>query len=404
MSRVTLRLVLLVSCAHALAHAFELSLPGVEEEIAREYGVGKSAMGWLAACWRGPWGFGSLLAGLLVDRYGGKRMLAIYLLGAGAMCLFAGTHLPLAILFVVMFAMGSFASIYHPAGLALISHETNADNRPFALGIHGVFGSLGIGLSPLLAGTLLSAAWNWREYYFLLAAAGGGLGLVFSWQAMSGRVTDGIDGHHESRQSHSSHSSRLAAESADWLSFFLLTLIALMQGFVYSGLMSFLPRYFNESSLRLPGMEGLGTGQVLAGLVLILGCIGQMLSGLFARASRLEWQLAAITFGNAPCLIGMAVTTGWSSVAAAGMFALVHFMHQPIYNSLVAKYTPRSRRSLGYGIGFAMSFGVGGLGAAFAGYSPSHWFSYFSFAGITVFCGCCCLLLWLRIRRLSAGK
>ena len=50
----------------------------------------------------------------------------------------------LAVLFGAMFAMGCFASIYHPAGVGLISHHTTPENRPMALGYHGILGSVGI--------------------------------------------------------------------------------------------------------------------------------------------------------------------------------------------------------------------------------------------------------------------
>ena len=77
----------------------------------------------------------------------------------------------------------------------------------------------------------------------------------------------------------------------------------------------------------------------------------------------LEAQITLITFGNAPFLLWMGLATGWQRVAAAASFALVHFMNQPIYNSLIAKYTPRHRRSLCYGLSFAMAFGLGSFGS-----------------------------------------
>ncbi len=172
LSRSTLRLVLIVSCAHALVHIFELALPSVEMLMAEDYGVGKSTMGLLSTYWRLPWGFGALGAGWLVDRVGSQRMLAVYLLGCAATCCLVGLTLPLPWLFVVMFTMGAFASIYHPAGLALISHATTLENRPRALGLHGIFGSAGIGSAPFLAALLLTLGFTWQQYYFGLAAAG----------------------------------------------------------------------------------------------------------------------------------------------------------------------------------------------------------------------------------------
>ena len=77
-------LILLVCCAHALVHIYELSLPSVEQQIADEYYGGdavrgKLLTGQMSNSWRFTWGFGALGAGWLVDRYGSRQMLAVYL-------------------------------------------------------------------------------------------------------------------------------------------------------------------------------------------------------------------------------------------------------------------------------------------------------------------------------------
>ena len=65
--------------------------------------------------------------------------------------------------------MGTFASIYHPAGLSLISRETTPETRGKALGWHGIFGSLGIALAPFLASIVFATgAVGWRDYYLVL--------------------------------------------------------------------------------------------------------------------------------------------------------------------------------------------------------------------------------------------
>ena len=110
---------------------------------------------------------------------------------------------------------------------------------------------------------------------------------------------------------------------------------------------------------------------LLAAPVLLVGCAGQYLAGRFARPRILEKQLALVTFANVPFLLWMAAASSWGRLLAAGCFALVHFMHQPIYNSLIAKYSPTSRRSLCYGFSFAMGLGLGSVGASFAGFTSS---------------------------------
>jgi len=388
MSSRVLGIVLLVSAAHAMAHVYELSLPSVEKNIADEFRpgqveAGKQLTGRLGTTWRVPWGFGALLAGWLVDRWGGRRMLAVYLLGCGLMCLVAGFSLPLAVLFVVMFAMGSAASIYHPAGLALISHETTIENRPRALGIHGVFGSLGIALAPFLAGVLLTAGMSWRGYYWGLAAPGFVLGIVFLFSHRR----------HARQTTDTEEQITLAAaqlredEHAHWPTFFALTGVIMLSGIIYSAAFHFLPRYLIDAGFVVSGVTAEQQSKYLAAAVLLLGCVGQYVSGRIATPARLEWQLAWIALANAPCLVWMSLATGWQRVAAAGLFALVHFMIQPVYNTLVAKYTPRSRRSTAYGVSNAIGFGIGALGPLLAGYLGSLSLTYAVLAGVAVASG-----------------
>jgi hypothetical protein len=85
-------------------------------------------------------------------------------------------------------------------------------------------------------------------------------------------------------------------------------------------------------------------------------------------------------------------------------FALVHFMNQPIYNSLIASYVPRGRRSLGYGFSFLMSFGLGSFGATFAGHAGSTFsqqFYYATLATLALFASMIALILRFRHRRMA---
>ncbi|MCO6457209.1 MAG: MFS transporter [Pirellulaceae bacterium] len=400
MSASTLRLVLLVSCAHALVHVFELSLPSVEQSIAAAYvpgdeAAGKQMTGLLQTCWRLPWGLGAVLAGWLVDRWGSKGMLAVYLLGAAATCILVGLAPPLPLFFLTMFAMGSLACIYHPAGLALISHEVAPRQLPLSLGIHGVFGSLGIGATPLVAGLLLARGASWETYFWLLAVPGLLLGSVFVWQAWR---------HGDTHAARSRKDETLAADDpADWPAFFTLTVLALLQGFVYSAVLSFLPRYLGHSAVTAGGeggeWSGASFGALVSGGVLLVGCVGQFVAGMWARSERLEQQLTWITLGNAPFLFWMSLATGWQTIVAASLFALIHFMHQPIYNSLIARYSPRRHRSRCYGFSFAMGLGVGSLGATFAGFSTSNLVTYGTLGAVALAAAMLGAVLWRRAAR-----
>lgn len=401
MSRQLLWLVILVSCAHAMVHIYELALPSVELQIAAEYSpdnvlAGKEMTGELSNYWRLLFGFGALGAGFLVDRLGANRMLAAYLLGCGATCVAAGFSAGTTSLTMSMIAMGAFASIYHPAGLTLISHETNPDNRTRALGLHGIFGSAGIALAPFLAGSLLAAGFTWQQYYWLLAVPGFLLSTFFISRALRKPPPEPENDAAEKT------AVRVSEESADWWSFATLAFLGMLQGFIYAALMTFLPRYLSHWQPDWVHLTDVSAGNYQAGMVLAVGCVGQYVSGRFARPSRLEAQQAVVAVSNAPCLLWMAFAQGQQRLWAAALFALVHFMHQPLYNSLIAKYTPRSRRSFCYGISFAITFGMGSFGARYAGSSTDDRLIYGGLAGVAVFAGCVGAALWWRNRATSA--
>ncbi len=396
MSRATFRLVLLVSCAHALVHVFELSLPSVEQMIGDEFHVGRDQTGMLGTAWRLPFGLGALLAGWLADRFGSKRMLLVYLVGCSGMALLAYRAPSLAALFAAMFGMGCFASVYHPAGLALISTETTAENRPAALGWHGVLGSIGIAAAPLLAAVVFhTGAVTWRQYYALIvipAIVIAGL-LLFSLKRTPTRAERTTDVTRKPA----------AGGEARWGAFLLLVVIGMSMGFTYAAFMHFLPRYLNRAGMKPPDVSAEAFRNYLTAFVLLFAAIGQGVAGKIARPGRLEPLFASILFASAPPLVWMSLADGQARLWAACTLALVHFMNQPVYNSLIAEYVPRARRSLGYGFSYTLCFGIGGLGPTYAGLMKDDRWTYGGLAVFAAIGGLLALAL-VRWRKLAPAR
>lgn len=388
MSPSTFRLVLLISCAHALVHLFELALPSVEQMIGEEFHVDRAQTGMLGSAWRLPFGFGALLAGWLADRYGAKLMLLVFLGGCIATSIVAFFSPSFGLIFGAMFAMGCFASIYHPVGLALISRITTPQNRPAALGWHGILGSIGIAAAPLSAALVFGTTGiGWREYYLVLCLPAAAVAVLIAIVLKT-----------DSRQSEDLPTANIPDQPADpdnsqWTTFFQLVFVGALSGFVYAGLLHFLPRYLDTSGLRPSSMAPESFRNLVTALALGFGIVGQAVAGRLAREGHLERFLALIMFGNVPCLLWMAFATGPWRVAAACTTALVHFMSQPVYNSLIAQYVPRARRSVGYGFSNTICFGIGALGPTFAGFLRSDQHTYVAMAVVISFAGLVALTL-----------
>jgi len=357
----TFRLVLLISCAHALVHTFELALPAVEQMIGDEYGVGKSATGTLGMVWRLPFGLGAVLAGFLADRYGSRPLLIVYLVGCSVTAVLARWAPTFNVLFMVMLAMGCFASIYHPAGLSLISRETTPETRGSALGLHGIIGSLGIAGAPFGAMLLFSSGnLGWRDYYLILTLP--------AMLIAARLLLDELRYRKESRLAPAMSAGEVMPEEAiRWSRYLLLVSAGALSGFVYGAFMHFLPRYLDTAGLRPEDWTPASFRNALAAVVLACGAVGQGIAGRLCQPGRLELLLVLVLFGNVPPLIWMAFAEGPSRFVAACVLAVIHFMNQPVYNSLIAQHIPASRRSLGYGFSNMMCFGIGAFGPYFAG-------------------------------------
>lgn len=357
----TFRLVLLISCAHALVHTFELALPAVEQMIGDEYGVGKSAMGTLGMVWRLPFGLGAVLAGFLADRYGSRPLLIVYLVGCSVTAVLAQWAPTFNVLFMVMLAMGCFASIYHPAGLSLISRATTPETRGSALGLHGIIGSLGIAGAPFGAMLLFSSGnLGWRDYYLILT--------VPAMLIAARLLLDELRYRKESRLAPATSAGEVMPEEAiRWSRYLILVSAGAFSGFVYGAFMHFLPRYLDTAGLRPEDWTPASFRNALAAVVLACGAVGQGIAGRLCRPGRLELLLVLVLFGNVPPLIWMAFAEGPSRFVAACVLAVIHFMNQPVYNSLIAQHIPASRRSFGYGFSNMMCFGIGAFGPYFAG-------------------------------------
>ena len=370
-----------------MVHVFEHALPAVEQMIGEEYEVGRERTGAMGTVWRLPFGLGAMLAGWLADRYGSKRLLIVYLLGCMATAGLAAFAPSIAVLFGIMFVMGCFASIYHPAGLSLLSRETTPANRGAALGWHGIFGSIGIAAAPFLASLVFSTGLvGWRGYYLLLAFPAIIILLLISRLPVH-------DNGAAKGQSDRERTPSGEPESLAWRRFLLLVTAGAISGFVYAAFLQFLPRYLDETGLRPSSWSRESFRNALATVALTCAAVGQGVAGRIAEPGKLEKQLTCILFGNVPFLLWMAVADGPSRFVAACLLAFVHFMNQPVYNSLIAQIVPPERRSVGYGFSNMMCFGIGAFGPLVAGLLPSDEAVYATLGALAALAGTVSLLL-----------
>ena len=347
-----------VTAAHALNHAYILIIPLFLTTWIREFDADLFVLGLIAATAYALYGAGSVPFGYLADRIGSKPLINLYLAGAVAALLFVALSQTLLQLAVALALLGLFLSPHHPAGTALITREVRQQGRGF--GYHGMGGSLGVALGPLIAALLLLTL-EWRAIIalFSLPALVVLLAMIFGAPA------------EEARREPAS----LAQMRGVFLTrgFLLVLLVYVFAGVAYWGALTFLPAYLD--SLGLPPLN-VGGGVLTAGLylfpaVLALGAAGQVAGGYLADRPGVEITLAMASVVVGGLLILLAIPAAGAVVGIAFAFGFLLFALEPLQNLLVSRRAPPNLRGLAYGLVFLAVFGIGATGAALGGYIGS---------------------------------
>ncbi|MEE9593697.1 MAG: MFS transporter, partial [Thermoplasmata archaeon] len=344
-----------ITAAHALNHAYILIIPLFLTTWIEEFNSDLFVMGIVAAIAYALYGGGSVPFGYLADRVGSKPLISIYLAGAVAALVLVALAQTLVQLTLALALLGLFLSPHHPAGTALITREVRQQGRGF--GYHGMGGSLGVALGPLIAAVLLLSL-DWRAIFGLFALPALVVLVAMVFFAPSEEAPRGA--------------TNWAEMKGVFLTrgFLLVFLVYVFAGIAYWGALTFLPAYLDSlglSALSVSGRE-LTAGLYLFPAVLALGAAGQVAGGFFADRPKVEVALSAASGLVAVLLLLLALPSAPAVVGIAFVFGFLLFALEPLQNVLVARQAPPNLRGLAYGLVFLSVFGIGAAGAALGGY------------------------------------
>nr|WP_306060132.1 MFS transporter [Natronococcus sp. AD5] len=366
---------------HAMVHTYELSIPILMTIWLLEFSTTAAVLGVAVAIGYGLFGVGALPGGLLVDRFGSRTLISGCLAGMGLSFLILSLAPGVVGVTVALALWGAAASVYHPAGLTLISNGVEERGRGFAY--HGMAGNVGIAGGPLLTAVLL-LAFDWRVVAAVLAvpalvAAVVGVTVEFDPTAAV-ELTDGGDlrGVPNSLAEFAGETRRLFT-----LGFLLVFIIVSFNGLYYRGVLTFLPDLLDSfltaavGDVRLgvfdsdgPIAEELDLAQYLYAGLLTVGIGGQYLGGRLTDAIEpdrgLVIMLTALT-AIALLFVPAAHAGLWGLVAVSVALSFALFAMQPLTQATIAKYSLPESRGLSFGYTYLAIFGIGALGAAIVG-------------------------------------
>lgn len=169
---------LLLNIGHFLDHLFTLIFATVAAlTLTRDWGMSYGEL--LAYATPGFLAFGlfSLPAGWLADKWSREGMMVVFFFGIGVTSIltsFAAS--PLQIGFG-LFAIGVFAAIYHPVGLAIVTMKWR--NTGMRIAVNGVFGNLGVASAALITGYFIDNG-GWRTAFVVPGIISIGIGIAYA--------------------------------------------------------------------------------------------------------------------------------------------------------------------------------------------------------------------------------
>ncbi|HLA41752.1 MAG TPA: MFS transporter, partial [Candidatus Glassbacteria bacterium] len=252
------RVIFFTSIGHGLMHVIELIYAGILPILLVYFNLSLAEVGVLVFPSLVVLGLGSFPAGFLSDRWSSYRIFLLFFFGSAGGCLLAGLSRSVWQLAASLSLLGLFMSLYHPAGLGLIS--IGVRRKGLVMGLHGIFGNVGLAISPFLAG-FLGERYGWHAAFFVPAAltTAFGVALLFFPIRVAHSEVD-AEGKRVKRSIEPN-----ARRTLLWLYAIMIVL-----GFVYRGIMTYLPKYIGEQ-VAVSWLTAVVAGGLFASVTLTMG-------------------------------------------------------------------------------------------------------------------------------------
>jgi MFS family permease len=336
---------LLLNLGHAFDHLVMLIFPTVVIALAPEFGrsygemLGLSFGGFLA------FGAGSLPAGWLGDRWSRRGMMIVFFCGIGLASIATGLAGSPAMIAAGLTAIGLFAAIYHPVGIAMLVVDPARIGRD--LGINGVYGNLGVAFAALIAGGLTWAI-GWRAAFIVPGIVAVGLGIAFA-----ALVPPEYKGSGRGRTV-----ARLDQRTMVRI-FGVLLVATVCGGVIFNATTIAMPKIFDE---RLTGLTHttFGVGAFVCA-VYVLAAMAQLCVGQLIDRYPLRNVFLPVAGFQAPLLLLAVSLQDWAMLAVAFGMMFFIFGQIPINDAMIARYTDEGWRSRVYAVRYVVSFGASSL-------------------------------------------
>jgi MFS family permease len=335
--------------AHALDHYVILIFPTVVIGLEAAYGRPYSELIALGTASFVAFGVFSLPAGWLADRWSRRNMVALFYVGCGLSLVGAALAPNLLMLATALFALGVFAAIYHPVGMAMLIDLSQARGRTLAF--NGVCGNVGAALAAGITAAL--ASWiGWRGAFVVPALASIATGVAYMALVPDDRHRTG------KRQTTADvvMSWRLAAAV-----FAIYVVISIASGLVFNTVSIALPKIVDERLGQSAPLIAVGS---LATAVFLCGAAAQLAMGRLVERYAPHLLFAGVVASQLLALLWAGQASGLSLIAALAVLMAGIYAQVTVGDIVIARYTADAWRGRIYAVRYFLTFVSAGAAVA----------------------------------------
>lgn len=296
-------------------------------------------------------GIGAIPAGWMADKWSRQGMMVIFFIGIGlssVLAAYANNPLQIAL---ALTAIGLFAAIYHPVGLAMVVQGRDKTGLPLA--INGIFGNLGVASAALITGFFIDAS-GWRSAFMITGLLSVVIGLLYWAYVLVGNPNNATN----KNQVNNTQATQPSVVSRQTLLrvFGIIFFTTALGGLIFQSTTFALPKIFAE---RLSDQTYSATliGQY-AFIVFSVAAFGQLVVGYLLDRYSLRMVFVWVAACQILFFAIMIQLTGTAVVLVGTAFMLAVFGQIPINDVLVGRMAQSEWRSRAYALRYIISFSV----------------------------------------------
>jgi MFS family permease len=344
---------LFLNVGHFYDHLFMLIFATVAAlTLSQEWGMSYAELIPYATPGFVAFGVCAVPAGWLADKWNRKGMMLLFYIGIGLSSIFTAlSQSPLQI-GTGLFAIGLFASIYHPVGLALVVQGRKDTGVPLAL--NGIFGNMGVASAALLTGFLIDHT-GWESAFVLPGIVSIATGIAY---AVLLSITRGTGAEEADFSVAAKKTIAMQGMDKRFLTrvFVIIFFSTAVGGLVFQSTTFALPKVFDER------LSELAVSATLVGwyafIVFAIAAFGQLVVGYLVDHYSIRSVFGIVAALQAVLFAIMPGLKGWTALCVAMAFMLAVFGQIPINDVLISRVTRSEWRSRIYGLRYIVTFSV----------------------------------------------